>query len=203
VTVGTTRFDGLIDVVLSARFAMAVLRKGYSRVVVQVGNSALPAFAANPRTVAPPSPSDCSQWTISVAVPSTSDGSCGGTLCAVSYDLYRFKPSLAEDLGPAAFVVSHAGAGSIFEALRAGRPLVVVTNNKLADNHQLELADAMQAAGHCWACEPCTLLATIDSAKLASRTPLPPSRGALEAFASAVDRVMGFADGWGPADARG
>lgn len=58
----------------------------------------------------------------------------------------------------AALVVSHAGAGSIFEALRAGKPLLVVTNSALMDNHQSELADALAAGKHLVACEPPGLL---------------------------------------------
>jgi UDP-N-acetylglucosamine transferase subunit ALG13 len=33
-------------------------------------------------------------------------------------------------------VVSHAGAGSVFEALGGRRPLLVVVNETLMDNHQ-------------------------------------------------------------------
>lgn len=45
-------------------------------------------------------------------------------------------------------VVSHAGSGSILEALRYQVPLIVVPNTSLLDNHQEELADAMQRSGY-------------------------------------------------------
>ncbi|EMD93409.1 glycosyltransferase family 1 protein [Bipolaris maydis ATCC 48331] len=41
-------------------------------------------------------------------------------------------------------VISHAGSGSILEALRYQTPLVVVPNTGLLDNHQEELAVAME-----------------------------------------------------------
>jgi beta-1,4-N-acetylglucosaminyltransferase len=41
-------------------------------------------------------------------------------------------------------VISHAGSGSILEALRYQVPLVVVPNTALLDNHQEELAVAME-----------------------------------------------------------
>lgn len=40
-------------------------------------------------------------------------------------------------------VISHAGSGTILDALRTGVPLVVVPNSELLDNHQVELAEAL------------------------------------------------------------
>lgn len=45
-------------------------------------------------------------------------------------------------------VISHAGSGSILEALRYQVPLIVVPNTALLDNHQEELADAMERSGY-------------------------------------------------------
>lgn len=39
------------------------------------------------------------------------------------------------------------GSGSIFETLRLRRPLVVVPNPLLMDNHQVELADKVRPGG--------------------------------------------------------
>lgn len=44
------------------------------------------------------------------------------------------------------------GAGSCLEVLGAGKPLLVVVNDKLMDNHQLELAKQLQADGHLLFC---------------------------------------------------
>lgn len=41
-----------------------------------------------------------------------------------------------------------AGSGSIFETLTAQRPLIVVPNPLLMDNHQVELGDQLQSMGH-------------------------------------------------------
>ena len=40
-------------------------------------------------------------------------------------------------------VVSHAGSGSILDALRVGVPIVVVPNTGLMGNHQVELAEVL------------------------------------------------------------
>ncbi|KAF9700101.1 hypothetical protein EKO04_001544 [Ascochyta lentis] len=45
-------------------------------------------------------------------------------------------------------VISHAGSGSILEALRYQIPLIVVPNTSLLDNHQEELAVAMERSGY-------------------------------------------------------
>jgi len=93
----------------------------------------------------------------------------------------------------AAFVVSHAGAGSIFEALRAHRPLVVVVNEALADNHQTELADAMEGRMHCYSCGPAGLPAKLRDADFSKLQPLPSAAPGLAAFAAALDEATGFA----------
>lgn len=61
----------------------------------------------------------------------------------------RYHPNLTILLRKADVVVSHAGAGTLLEAIEAEKPLVVVVNDALMNNHQSELADAMQAAGCC------------------------------------------------------
>uniref|UniRef100_A0A8C9AFG3 UDP-N-acetylglucosamine transferase subunit ALG13 n=1 Tax=Prolemur simus TaxID=1328070 RepID=A0A8C9AFG3_PROSS len=67
-------------------------------------------------------------------------------------DVYRYKDSLKEDLQKADLVISHAGAGSCLETLEKGKPIVVVINEKLMNNHQLELAKQLHKGGHLFYC---------------------------------------------------
>ncbi|KND03155.1 N-acetylglucosaminyldiphosphodolichol N-acetylglucosaminyltransferase catalytic subunit ALG13 [Spizellomyces punctatus DAOM BR117] len=114
ITVGTTRFDALVETVSTLEFLNAVHRNGFTRLTIQHGRSPIPLI--------PP----------------------GSPIRVITYD---FKPDLNADYQSAALVISHAGAGSILEGLALGKPLLVVVNRGLMDNHQLELATAMARQG--------------------------------------------------------
>merc|ERR1719329_2102403 len=90
-------------------------------------------------------------------------------------EAYRFKASLDDDVARASLMVSHAGAGSILDALRGGRRLLVVVNPDLMNNHQLELAQAMKEPGYCaMAACPAELLENLREASQMALTPYPP-----------------------------
>lgn len=46
-------------------------------------------------------------------------------------------------------VISHAGTGSIIDTLRSNKKLIVVPNDKLMDNHQLEIANEFTKLNYC------------------------------------------------------
>ncbi|KAJ3293200.1 hypothetical protein HK104_004666 [Borealophlyctis nickersoniae] len=114
VTVGTTRFDALVNTTLSLPLLSHMRANGFRRVILQHGNSPLPELPSLP---------------------------------SLSITTYTFKPSLAEDFAAADLVISHAGSGSILEALDMGKKLLVVVNETLMDNHQMELAEALAEEG--------------------------------------------------------
>ncbi|XP_018589245.1 UDP-N-acetylglucosamine transferase subunit ALG13 homolog isoform X1 [Scleropages formosus] len=120
VTVGTTRFDELIEAVTSREAVQALLSRGYKQLVLQVGRGSLL-----------PGPDSCPGMRV---------------------HSFRFKDSIAADIRRADLVISHAGAGSCLETLGAGRPLLVVVNDRLMDNHQLELARQLHADSHLLYC---------------------------------------------------
>lgn len=101
---------------------------------------------------------------------------------------FRFKPNLDAELDAASLVISHAGAGSILESLRRRKDLLVVVNDALMDNHQLELAEAMQAKGVLLCTYCAELAAMLDKADFASLLPYPAADHSL--FPALVDEQV-------------
>ena len=87
VTVGTTSFDGLLEQLDTKEWLTLVRDGGYKKLVVQIGrgNNELKSLVQYNKDAGSP----------------------------LELDIYRFKPSLQQDLEEASLVISHAGAGSI------------------------------------------------------------------------------------------
>ncbi len=123
VTVGTTKFEMLVDLVLTDAILKTLNSQGYQRVVMQVGDGKhqdehIKELGDRPVTF-------------------YKEG--------VEIRAYCYTPSLRDDLLAADLVISHAGAGSIIESLEANKRMVVVINEALMGNHQLELAAKMHS----------------------------------------------------------
>lgn len=102
---------------------------------------------------------------------------------------FRYEPSLDALVAAASLIISHAGAGSIFEALRAGKLLLVVANEALMDNHQAELAEALAAQNYLAHCTPGGLREAV-AALPDAFAPYP--KGDARPFAAAIDALCGF-----------
>mmetsp|Transcript_32295 Transcript_32295/g.81345 ORF Transcript_32295/g.81345 Transcript_32295/m.81345 type:complete len:180 (-) Transcript_32295:135-674(-) len=140
-TVGTTKFEALVDALDTERVQKALYAGGYRKLLVQRGKSSR-------------APSQRTQ--------------------GLTVEVYQYKASMADDMASSDLIISHAGAGSVMEALRAGKALIVVANEVLMDNHQLELANAMQSKGYLYQATPSTLDTVLQRADWSTRRPLPP-----------------------------
>lgn len=58
------------------------------------------------------------------------------------------KALKSRDVAYEGAIVSHAGSGSVLEAMRYGVPCVVVPNGELLGNHQTELAEVLDKLGY-------------------------------------------------------
>ena len=85
-------------------------------------------------------------------------------------------------------MISHAGAGSILEAMESRKLLLVVINDSLMGNHQTELASKMRRSGHCFCATVDTLEGAIGVLDPDILTPFPPA--APQRFGAFVDAVM-------------
>ena len=85
-----------------------------------------------------------------------------------------------------------AGSGSIFETLRLAKPLIVVVNEDLMDNHQSELAEELAERKHLYCARPQTLHQIIADMNLESLIPYSP--GDATPVAKIINRFLGFPD---------
>lgn len=108
----------------------------------------------------------------------------------IKTEIYRLKPSIAKDIETANLVISHAGAGSCIECLNAGKPLIVVINERLMDNHQFELAQQLADDGYLLFCIPKNLAKTLQNQNINNLRPY--EKGSVKEFIKELDRLMGF-----------
>ncbi|XP_014224193.1 UDP-N-acetylglucosamine transferase subunit ALG13 homolog [Trichogramma pretiosum] len=111
--------------------------------------------------------------------------------CGFSYiEAFSLKPSLCETMKSADLIISHAGAGSCLEALDLKKPLIVVTNNLLMNNHQVELAKQLCNDGYLYYSTCKNLLELIIKMKLSELKTFPGDKS--HAIANVVNKLMGF-----------
>ena len=146
VTVGATAsFIKLLREVLAPAFLDCLAARGFSELVVQTGPDhawALQQVAllgelsaerqTDSKSELPP------RWPVIEVVSYTTDMTSLMVPCR----------GQAKQRLPGA-MISHAGSGSILDAVRCDVPLIVVANPDLLGNHQAELAEAVHEAG--WA----------------------------------------------------
>lgn len=168
VTVGTTQFDALVDTLHEPHVVDALWSHEIQEVVIQFGRGRRP--------------------------PSAQAHDESGTYIhhGMQYKMYRFTDSIGEELRKAQFVISHGGAGTIIECLNAGTPLIVVTNEHLMDNHQQELATALERRAHLVSTSCRHLPETIRAFSPHSLVPLPDSAQNIETFVHNFGQVTGI-----------
>lgn len=228
VTVGTTRFDALVRAVDCPLFESALLSRGFNRLVVQAGAGGhkperLLGLAKEEEEEEKKSKgSKKGSLTAAAAAavaPTAATRFSGTTAKGLSVEFFDYAPSLKDRFAAADLVVTHAGAGSIFETLSMPPrpaanpaqekknnnpssssssspsspappiPLIAVPNGALMHNHQAELASELEGRGLLVAATPETLAAVLARADF-SRLRRYEAGGALGVVA-AIDELSG------------
>ena len=134
VTVGTTRFDALVEAVDSPRFERALLSRGFGRLVVQAGagghapEGLLLGLGAKEKrekkkkkgssaAAAAVAAAGAAALTLAASKRTTRLAMIGTSAGGLSVEFFDYAPSLKDYFSSADLVVTHAGAGSIFETL--------------------------------------------------------------------------------------
>jgi len=144
VTVGSTVFDELIQAIDCDEFLAVVQHLGFRKLTVQHGATALRLQCL--RT-----------------------GPVGG----VEVECLTYSPEVPRLIAEAGLVVSHAGAGSLLDALRSSARVVAVPNERLMNNHQTQLARALAAPGYVATCSCQELLPFLRAFQPDSLRPYP------------------------------
>ena len=126
ITVGTTEFDELLEKIDTPTFADVLLKFGYNKLVIQRGRGNYKFGRLFLRE------EDEFQSHLQ-----------GGLLISVM----RFHPDLVEIIHQSDLVIGHAGAGTVLEVAKAKKVSLIVVNPTLQDNHQEDLARAIQSIG--------------------------------------------------------
>lgn len=143
VTVGSTLFPDLIAAFDAAGEVLEALQNAhFDKLLIQYGNGSPPRQSSE--------------------------------VGSLKVDAFRFSDEIDTLIAQSDLVVSHAGwscpflrndlvmlipvpttgSGSILTALRAGRKLIVVPNTSLMDNHQAELALALEKGNYLYVSTP-------------------------------------------------
>ncbi|MES1921438.1 hypothetical protein MHBO_002969 [Bonamia ostreae] len=122
ITVGTTRFDGLMQILnsrkIAQKFCTFLKNNNFGNLIVQRGNG----------TVVP------------LKLKEFSDG--------IDVTILAFSNELRQIIEMSDLIISHGGAGTIFEVLAMKKDLFVVVNENLMENHQMEIIEKMADFGH-------------------------------------------------------
>ncbi|CDJ35492.1 glycosyltransferase family 28 C-terminal domain-containing protein, putative [Eimeria mitis] len=132
VTVGSTAFEGLVAAAGSEPFLEALRCIGRVSLTVQVGRGKNIPFGVSGASLS----LHASGVYVQVA-----------GLSRVR--VVRYIPSLSQLLQHFDLIISHCGAGTLIESLRASRRVVACVNPDLYNNHQLQLAVQLARGHHC------------------------------------------------------
>lgn len=186
VTTGATApFTKLIEAVLSPASLVSFLQCGVTHILVQYG-TAKDVYQSSAETARQYLKQNGNEQKLDI------DG--------LDFDSGGLRDQFKLVQQTQGLVISHAGSGTILEALRFQVPLIVVPNTALLDNHQEELAVAMDMAGYVIHGNVDHLAPAIKASdgfrtKMAQFPPVTAGKERkVKSFANIMDETVGFTD---------
>lgn len=133
-TGATVIFEELIELVLDPLFISTLEELKYTRLILQYGipSKGEELFLKNLLKDSKVKNND--KWTVKKK--------------GITIEGFSFSADIKSVITGADLVISHAGTGSILDALRVGKKLIVVINANLMDDHQSEVADELAQEGN-------------------------------------------------------
>jgi len=177
ITVGTTKFDALIELLLEEKILLFLHSLGFRELSIQSGDYQMES---------------CLNRLEYVHQVSERNGNLYAKSHGLNIRSRDYFPSIAQEMRNADLIIGHAGAGTCMEALSFAKPLLVVVNNKLLNNHQSELAERLAIDEYCLiANSPDNLLAALENPRLLNPSAFPRTTNE-STFIEFVDKVMNF-----------
>jgi len=177
VTVGTTKFPKLVNTITEEKVFGALIELGFDFIQIQTGKDFKEVKL------------DQTLKNVSIYKENKSTIVTVDSRITIKYDDY-FE-NFEEEITSADLVISHAGAGSCLDILRQNKPLIVVINEELMNNHQTELAEQLQKNEHLYYCTCKTLGQTLKQ-DFNNLKPYPTPNKYL--FSSHLDKYCGFTE---------
>ncbi|KAL5283021.1 Alg13 family protein [Megaselia abdita] len=109
---------------------------------------------------------------------------------SIKLETFTTKSNISNFIKVSDLVISHAGAGTCLEVLKAGKNLIVVINESLMNNHQAELAMKLSEIGCAIYCTTSGLKTALSLEKLNKLKPYESSQG-IKSLVNTLDILMG------------
>ncbi|KZC09855.1 UDP-N-acetylglucosamine transferase subunit ALG13 like protein [Dufourea novaeangliae] len=110
----------------------------------------------------------------------------------IKIEYFNLNPNILKYVKTADLIISHAGAGSILDALENKKNLIVVANESLMHNHQLELAEQLYMDKYLYYSTCSTLLNVIQNMDFSKLKPYVNNNS--EFIAKYINQIMGVSN---------
>lgn len=145
-TGATVTFRPLLDHIVEPRFLQFLQKQGFHKVSIQYGNEIVNGKHVSKEYFSELLSKNGVMEQLDLQITNETNDKSVTTLAnsTLTLTVFPFASDIASHVKGADLVVSHGGTGSILDALRLEKPLLVVTNDLLMDNHQVEVAEQFE-----------------------------------------------------------